>query len=78
MFKDKSVAEFNSDGHKATFIIENDMPISAVQAILNEIMYYCVDRIKHAEQEELQALAEKEMEKKPDLEMQELAVPEDK
>ena len=53
------------------------MPISAVQAILNEIMYYCVDRIKHAEQEELQALAEKEMEKKPDLEMQDLAVPED-
>ena len=67
MFKNKSVAEFDSDGHKATFIIDSDMPISAMQAILNEIMYYCVDRLKQAEQEVLQELAEKEMEKKPDL-----------
>lgn len=54
MFSNKSVATFDVNGHRAMFLIDNDMPVVSVQAILNKLTHFCVERIKEVENEEAQ------------------------
>ena len=68
MFKNASVADFDVDGHKAQFIIDNSMPVQNVQAVLNKIMHFCVERLKEAENEEAQRIKDEESAKPPELE----------
>ncbi len=72
MFVGKSVAEFEVNGLKAQFIIDNAMPVEAVQAIVNQIMHFCVERQKEAQNEAAQKLKDEEAAKKAELEQEEV------
>jgi hypothetical protein len=44
MFKSALVAEFEADGFRAFFSVENGMPLPAFQEILNRLTHFCVQR----------------------------------
>ncbi len=75
MFVGKSVAEFEVNGLKAQFIIDTAMPVESVQAILNQLMHFCVERLKEVENEEAQRLKDEEAAKKPELEKEDEEIP---
>ena len=58
MFKNMSVAEFNIREHKAFVCLDVSMPVIVVQEILQNLMHFCVERLKEAEAEEAQRLAD--------------------
>jgi hypothetical protein len=68
MFKSKSVATFAVGEYQAQIMIDTDMPIVSVQKVLNELMYFCVERIKEYENEEAQKLKDEEASQAPILE----------
>lgn len=68
MFKNFSIAEFNVDGFKAQFIIDAAMPIAGVQAVLNKLMHFCVERMIEAENEAAQKVKDEEASKVRELE----------
>lgn len=68
MFRGVSIADFDVDGHKAQFIIDNKMPVESVQAVLNKIMHFCVERLKEAEDAAEQIKKDEEANKVPKLE----------
>jgi len=69
MFRGVSIAEFQAGEHKAHFMIDNAMPVESVQAILNKIMHFCVERLKEAENEEAQRIKDEEASRPPELEV---------
>jgi len=71
MFKAASVAKFNSNGHEAIFIINNEMPISDFQAILSRAVHFCEEKKIEAQQEEAQRIKDEEASKPPELEAEE-------
>ena len=71
MFRNVSVAEFEVNGLKAQFIIDSAMPVESVQAILNKLIHFCVERQKEAENEIAQRIKDEEAAKKPELEQEE-------
>ena len=75
MFKNVSVAEFEVNGLKAQFIIDNAMSIEAVQAILNKVMHFCVERLNEAQNEDAQRLKDEEAARPPCLKVTEESQP---
>jgi hypothetical protein len=69
MFKSKSVATFLVGEHQAQIMIDTDMPIVSVQKVLNELMYFCVERIKEYENEEAQKVKDEIASQEPKLEV---------
>jgi len=68
MFRGMSVAKFESNGQEAMFIIDGGMSVANMQSILNELMYFCVQRTKENQAIEDQRLKDEEANKKIELE----------
>lgn len=60
MFRSMSLAEFNVEGHKAFFYLDNQIPVTCVQEILNKLMHFCVERLQEAEAEEKQRIQDEQ------------------